>query len=458
MSERRITPDIQATAAADLDFSNTEIAFSALDDLALWRTWTIFKAMSSNMLVTAGPKLVEAALKLRLPVTWAIKPTLFQHFCGGTSIEGCEDRVAALHRYGVETILDYSVESVADEAGFDAAAAEVERTIHRARDAEEMAFCVFKATGIGSAKVLEVVTAAIRTVAGSGRLDPELFQKRLPSLVTGDELAAWQKIEARVAKLCAEAAAAHVRILIDAEESWIQDAIDFLAEREMRRHNKSKAFVYTTLQLYRHDQLNHLRTLAEDAKKEGFVAGCKLVRGAYMNKERARAKAMGYASPIQSTKNDTDRDFDEALKFCVANINVVHLCAGTHNEASCKLLTKLMGEAKIRRSDPRVQFAQLLGMSDHLTWNLAHHGYKTAKYVPYGPVEAVLPYLFRRAEENTSIAGQTTRELRMIELEIKRRRDSSKHKNTPKRKKTQRNPTKDAAGRQRSSHGTFQEN
>ena len=452
MTGRRITADVQTTKVADIDFSDTEIAFSALDDVALWRTWTIFKSMSSNLLVNMGPKIVEAALRLHLPVTWAIKPTLFQQFCGGISIEDCEDRVASLHRYGVETILDYSVESVADEAGFDAAAAEVERTIHRAQDAEEMAFCVFKATGIGSAKVLESVTSAIRTISGGGKLDPEAFKSRLPSLISKEELTAWQRIEKRVARLCSAAASAHVRLLIDAEESWIQDAIDHLAEREMRLHNKSKAWVYTTLQLYRHDQMQHLQRLVKEAQSEGFVAGCKLVRGAYMNKERARAERMGYPSPIQKNKSDTDRDFDEALKFCVANIDQVNICAGTHNEASCKLLTELMGEAKIRRGDPRVQFAQLLGMSDHLTWNLAHHGYRTAKYVPYGPVEAVLPYLFRRAEENTSIAGQTTRELRMIELEIKRRRSSNK------RSQSQRRTSKDNKTRQRSSRGTFQEN
>ena len=409
-------PKRRQSKSDTLDFSDTRVAFSSLSDLALRRTWAIFRSMSSNLLVKVGPKLVGTALGLRLPITWAIEPTLFRQFCGGTSIGDCEERVAELHRYGIETTLDYAVESVASEEGFDAATAEIIRTVERARGAPEMAFCVFKATGIGASDVLEKVSEIIRArgveafAAGERNgLDPAV-------------IAAWNKISDRVARMCAAAEAGGTRIFVDAEESWFQDAIDFLAEREMRKHNRNRAIVYTTFQMYRHDQLEHLTKLIESAKVETFIVGAKLVRGAYMTKERARAERMGYPSPIQATKADTDRDYDAALALCVANLDHVAICAGSHNESSALKLTELMQSAKVAKSDARIYFSQLMGMGNHISFNLAHHGYRVAKYVPYGPVAAVLPYLFRRAEENTSIAGQTSRELAMIETEIARRR------------------------------------
>jgi proline dehydrogenase len=388
-------------AMRDLDFNNTEIAFASRSTGELRKARFLFQSFNQPLLRSAGPTLVNLAMTLRLPVTPIIRRTIFDQFCGGVTIDDCERRLGELARYGIGAILDYSVEGLGRETDFDAAYQELLRVIERSAGRVETPFAVFKATGIGRFGLLEKVSAR-------GALDAA-------------ETAELERFKARFDGLCRAAHARGLRILVDAEETWIQPAIDELALAMMRELNRGRAFVFNTLQMYRHDRLAYLREMARTAKAEGFVFGAKLVRGAYMEKERERAAALGLASPIQPDKAATDRDFDAGVRFCTERLDHVALFAGTHNERSCRLLGQLVADQGLGRRDARVTFSQLLGMSDNLTFNLAHHGFNVAKYMPYGPVKAVLPYLFRRVEENSSIKGQVGRELQLIESELKRR-------------------------------------
>ncbi len=383
------------------DFSNTAIAYASKDKHALNRAYWLFKAMNSATLVNVGAKLTHWALAMKLPIQGIIKATIYKQFCGGESISACESTIDALHQFKVGTILDYSVEGMADEKAFDACADEIVRTIHKANGDKRIPFAVFKLTGVIRFGLLE--------------------KKSTNEKLTAEEEQEWQKASGRVMRICSEAAKIGQMLFIDAEESWIQPAIDELTEAMMQEFNQNQAVVFNTIQLYRHDRLQYLKDAYSRAEKGGFYLGLKLVRGAYMEKERARAQKMSYPSPIQPDKAASDRDYNDALKFCVARIERIALCAGTHNEDSCRLLASLMAEHHVSQNHPHIWFSQLLGMSDNLSFNLSNAGYNVAKYVPYGPVEAVLPYLIRRAQENTSIAGQMSRELGLILAERKRR-------------------------------------
>ena len=393
------------------DFSNTARAFAHLSDGELRKALFLFRIVGAPLAVRAGKVLLRWALFLRLPVAWALRPTVFAHFCGGETIAGSEPTVARLARGGVHTILDYSAEGKDDEADLDAARDEVLAVLRAVRGDDRHAFAVFKVSGVASTHLLEAVSRGLAEDPGNP----------LRHLATGEERAAWERVEGRVADLCSTAAASRIRILIDAEESWIQPAIDLLAEGRMAAHNCDAAWVFTTVQLYRHDRLAYLAALGARADAAGFHVGVKLVRGAYMEKERARAAALGYPDPIQPEKAATDRDFDAALRWCIGRLDRTALVAGTHNEASSALLCALMADAGTAADDARVWFAQLLGMSDTISFNLAADGYRVAKYVPYGPLRETVPYLIRRAEENTSVAGQTSRELELLRLEHRRR-------------------------------------
>jgi proline dehydrogenase len=385
------------------DFQNTEIAFKHLKDSDLFRAWSLFRAINIKPLVALGPSMVTGALKLRLPVKGLVKSTVFRQFCGGETLENCEDTVKSLKLGGVYSILDYGVEGEKTEAGFDAAMAEVLRTVSAMKANPGAPFCVFKLTAMARFELLEAVSAS-----GAGSVPANLKDE-------------WKRVTARVAKICDKAIAAGKLVMIDAEETWIQPAIDHLALAMAQKHNKGTAKIYTTIQMYRVNGLQDVKELLESARSEGWIPGIKLVRGAYMEKERERATAMGYPSPIHPDKDSTDKAYDDALKIILAAQSDAYLCAGTHNATSSLLAVELVGKCKLPPASPRVWFAQLLGMSDDLTFNLAHSGYLAAKYVPYGPIAAVLPYLFRRARENTSIAGQSSRELRLIEKELRRR-------------------------------------
>lgn len=386
------------------DFSNTAVAYASKDKQALNRAYWLFRAMNSSALVNLGATLTHWAISFKLPIEGLIKATIYKQFCGGESISACENTIAELARFQVGTILDYSVEGMSDEKAFEACADEIIRTIHKAKGDARIPFAVFKLTGVIRFGLLE--------------------KRSSGQSLSPDEVNEWNKASARVKRICKEAAIIKQMLFIDAEESWIQPAIDELAENMMQEFNKEKALVFNTIQLYRHDRLAFLKSSYQRAEDMGYFLGLKLVRGAYMEKERARAGKMSYSSPIQPDKSASDRDYNEALRFCMANINRIALCAGTHNEESCKLLATLMKEAHLAHNHPHVWFSQLLGMSDNLSFNLSHAGYNVAKYVPYGPVEAVLPYLIRRARENTSIAGQMSRELGLIVSERKRRKQA----------------------------------
>lgn len=393
-----ILPDFVRTMVS---FDNTEVAFSGKSDKDLKRSYWLFKVISNPTFVGIGKGLTNFALAIHFPIKWIIKPTIFKQFVGGENIEECSRTVTALGKYQVGTILDYSVEGKESEADFDAGAKEIIATISRAKADKNIPFCVFKVTGLGRFALLEKVTAEIK-------LSPE-------------EDAEWKRLEQRVDSICAAAREISKPTFIDAEDSWTQGAIDHLADQMMAKYNLEAPIIYNTFQLYRKDRLSFLKMSFDKSEKVKYFLGAKLVRGAYMEKERERAKEMGYPDPIHDTKENTDIDYDLAVRFCIDHVERIGLCAGTHNEGSSKLLADLLDEKKVPHNHPHVFFSQLLGMSDHISFNLAHDGYNVAKYVPYGPVRDVLPYLIRRAQENTSVKGQTGRELNLILKEKERR-------------------------------------
>lgn len=385
-----------------LSFDNTKIAFAAKSDKALQQAYFVFKLISINWLNKLGTGLLQFGFKLGLPLKPVVRWTVFNHFCGGETIAECDETIQELARFNVKTILDYSVEGKQVDEDFDACRDKALASIERATKDQYVPFCVIKLTGLIPFNVLARLTA----------------KKALKE----KESTAYKKGVKRVQDICDSASKAGIPLMIDAEESWIQDAIDEIALSMMKKFNQNKAVVYNTLQMYRHDRLDYLKELHEQTKAEDFYIGVKIVRGAYMEKERERAKEKGYPSPIQANKQATDRDFDAAISYCVKYNNRIALCCGTHNEKSSLLLASLMEEAKIENNAATVYFSQLLGMSDHISFNLAKEGYNVAKYVPYGPIKDVMPYLIRRADENTSIAGQTGRELSLILQEKKRRK------------------------------------
>ncbi|HEY0741747.1 MAG TPA: proline dehydrogenase family protein [Chryseosolibacter sp.] len=385
-----------------ISFEDTANAFSYKSDKELKKAHFIFSTVNHPWISAMVQGSVKLALNLRLPIEGIIRKTVFDHFVGGISIEDSEDVIQKLGHFGVGTILDYSVEGEDSEASFDATTKEIVKTIEKAGKSKFIPFSVFKVTGLGSTELLEKI--------------------QIGSKLSNEEIAAFQRVRARVDKLCSAAYQYKVPILVDAEETWIQEPIDMLAEEMMALYNKEEAIVFNTYQLYRTASLSNLKKAYEKAVQNNYYLGAKIVRGAYMEKERARAAEIGYPSPIQETKVASDKAFNEALLFCVDHIDKIAFMCGSHNEYSNLYLTKLMAERKIKRDDKRVWFAQLFGMSDNISFNLAKEGYKVAKYVPYGPVRSVMPYLFRRAAENTSVAGQSSRELTMIRKELARRK------------------------------------
>lgn len=385
-----------------VSFDNTEIAFISKNDSDLKKSYLLFKLIGNPLLVKYGGSL--APLGLKLGFKGLIKNTIFKQFVGGEDINDCNNTIAQLGKYNIGTILDYSVEGKESETDFDACCKETIETIHRAKGDKNIPFCVFKVTGLARFDLLEKVSAK--------------------QTLTKEETEEYERVKNRVNKICKEAHDNNKPIFIDAEESWIQQAIDDLANENMSRYNKNSAIVYNTFQLYRKDRLAYLKHSFETGKANGYHVGAKLVRGAYMEKERKRASEKNYPSPIQDTKENSDKDYNLALEFCVEHISNMGLCAGTHNEKSSLLLVDLMQKNNIAPNDKRIYFSQLLGMSDHISYNLSQNGYNVAKYVPYGPVKEVLPYLIRRAQENTSVKGQTGRELSLIIKEKERRKNS----------------------------------
>lgn len=383
-------------------FNNTEVAFSLKSDTELERAYFLFKLIESQPLVKIGTAVTNFALKAHLPVEGLIRSTVFDHFCGGINENDCLSVVDKMFTKGVSSVLDYSVEGKEEEAQFDAALEMILKTVDFAKERLAIPFAVFKPTGFGRIALYEKV--------GTGA---ELSEK---------EQEEWNRVIARFDKVCKIAHEKDVALLIDAEESWMQDAADDLVIDMMRKYNKKRAIVFNTLQMYRWDRLDYLKKIHEQAKTEGFFIGMKIVRGAYMEKENERALDKGYKSPICLTKQATDDNYDASIVYMLDNIDLMYIFAGTHNESSSYQLMELMNERGIAKNDDRIFFGQLYGMSDNISYNLAIQGYNVAKYLPFGPVRDVMPYLIRRAEENTSVAGQTSRELDLIKKERTRRK------------------------------------
>ncbi|MFY0591293.1 proline dehydrogenase family protein [Roseivirga sp.] len=385
-----------------VNFDQIDIAFKAKSDKALKKRHFIFSTMKWPWLVSIGTSLTKFSLSAGLPVKGLVKSTIFDIFCGGESLDTCSDACDELERYGIGAIFDYSVEGEKTEAGFDVTTEEVLRTIETAAKSEVMKFAAFKITGVGAYDLLAKIHAN--------------------EMLSDEESVAYNRVVNRVERICALASKLGVTVLIDAEETWIQKPIDDITIGMMAKYNKDKAVVYYTFQMYCHAMLENLKSMHKKATTDGYVLGAKLVRGAYMEKERERAQAMGYSDPIQPTKNSTDDDFNAACKFCIQNLSEIGLFAGSHNEESNYRLTLLMDEFGLKSDDDRIYFGQLYGMSDHISFNLAHGGYNVIKYVPYGPLKATIPYLIRRAAENTSVKGQSGRELTLVTKELKRRK------------------------------------
>lgn len=387
-----------------LDFDNTEIAFRNKSDNDLEKAYWLFKLVSSNSLIKVGTPVTNFALNIGLPIQGIIRNTIYKQFCGGESIQGCKRAIEELGQGNVTTILDYSVEGEETEKSFDYTCQEILQTVAYAKINSLISFCVFKPTGLGRFDLLAKMDAK--------------------ETLTPQENEEFARLYARVDSICKACYEAKIKVLVDAEHSWIQDTIDDLAREMMEKYNKEEAIVYNTYQLYRHDKLASLKADFAYAQTQDFYLGAKIVRGAYMEIERERAAEKGYPSPIQVDKASCDHDYNEAIEFCLDHINRIGLMAGTHNEASSRLLAEQIVDRDISPKNPHIFFAQLLGMSDNLSFNLAGAGFNVAKYMPYGPVKSVMPYLFRRAQENTSVGGQTGRELALIIKEKKRRKQN----------------------------------
>lgn len=383
-------------------FNNTQAAFALKSDTELDRAYFLFKLIANQPLVRIGTAVTNFAIKAHLPVEGLIRATVFDHFCGGVNEDDCLTVVDKMFTKGVSSVLDYSVEGKEEEEQFDAALEMTLKTIEFAKERQAIPFAVFKPTGLGRFELYE-----------------KLGEKQT---LSPEEQTEWNRVVERFDQVCREAHKKNVSLLIDAEESWMQDAADDLVTQMMQKYNKEKAIVFNTLQMYRHDRLDYLKQLHEQAKKEGFYIGMKIVRGAYMEKENIRAEERGYVSPICVSKEATDINYDAAIHYMVEHLDKMAIFAGTHNELSSYKLMEYMQEKGIAKNDNRIWFGQLYGMSDNISYNLAANGYNVAKYLPFGPVRDVMPYLIRRAEENTSVAGQTNRELTLLKTERKRRK------------------------------------
>lgn len=385
-------------------FNNTEVAFALKTDTELDRAYFLFKMIANEPLVRIGTAVTNFALKAHLPVEGLIRATVFDHFCGGTTEDDCLTVVDKMFTKGVSSVLDYSVEGKEEEEQFDAALEMTLKTIEFAKERLAIPFAVFKPTGFGRFYLYEKL----------GEKQP----------LTPEEQVEWNRVVERFDIVCKTAHEKDVALLIDGEESWMQDAADDLVTDMMRKYNKDKAIVFNTLQLYRWDRLDYLKKLHSIAKTENFHIGMKLVRGAYMEKENKRAEEKGYPTPICASKEATDVNYDTTVIYMMENLEKMSIFAGTHNEESSYKLMDLMQKMNIAKNDNRIWFGQLYGMSDNISYNLAQNGYNVAKYLPFGPVRDVMPYLIRRAEENTSVAGQTSRELNLLKAERDRRKST----------------------------------
>ena len=385
-----------------INFDDTKAVFAHKTNWDLRKSYYLFSILQHSLLVKIGSFLLKIFFFLRIPIKKLIKMTIFNQFCGGENIQDCSKRIIELYEFGIGTILDYSVEGKENESDFEKTKEEIIQTILFSAKNSKIPFTVFKITGLGKSSLIKKASLDFQSLE-----DNELVELNLVAM--------------RVDEVCRVASENRVSVFVDAEDSWCQDYIDKVVESMIFKYNNEFSIVFNTIQLYRHDRLQYMKDLISRCNSNGKKLGLKLVRGAYMEKEREHASKKNYQDPIQKDKQATDNDFTKAVEFCIENIETVSFCVGTHNEKSILHLTDLMKKKAFKKNDSRIWFAQLLGMSDHISFNLSKEGYNVAKYVPYGPIKEVLPYLIRRAEENTSVSGQTGRELSLIKIELERR-------------------------------------
>lgn len=393
----------------NISFDNTENAFAYKSDKDLKGAKFLFNTMGYPWFVQIGTRLTPFIMKTGLPVHGIIRKTIFKQFVGGETLEETAAVGSILGKYGVQVILDYGVEGKEGEANFDHATEEFIRVINYASTQTNIPFISIKVTGLARFGLLQTLNEAPRL--RSGIHDHE------------EEIDEWDRVRERMYTICEVAAEKNIGVLIDAEESWIQDPVDRLTMEMMEIFNKSKVIVYNTIQLYRHDRLHFLHISHQIAKQQGFKLGMKLVRGAYMEKERERAYDKGYESPIQATKEDTDRDYNDSVTYCLDNIEDISVIIASHNDESNLKAAEMMDQRSIAHNHQHVHFSQLFGMSDNITFNLAKEGFNVSKYLPFGPIRDVIPYMMRRAQENSSVSGQTGRELSLIKKELRRRKN-----------------------------------
>lgn len=386
-----------------ISLENTKVAFENKSVNDLKRMRLLFKMISKNWIVSSSKSLVKIALHIHFPIKWIVKPTIFKHFCGGENLEDCINTVNMLSNNNIYSILDFSAESTNSTTVINEVTEEIIRTINNAANSKNIPFAVFKPTALIPNQILE--------------------KKSNGEILNENEQIEFGKFVNRINQICNEAFINKVKLLIDAEYFRFQNIIDIVVSEMMEKYNKDEAFVFNTLQMYRKDRLQYLKNVHKIALTKNYKLGIKFVRGAYMEEERLLAKSNNYPSPIHNTKEDTDNDFDLGIEYTISNINTIETFCGTHNEKSCLALAELITKNNINSNDKRIWFSQLYGMSDHISFNLAKENFNVVKYIPYGPVKKVLPYLIRRAEENTSIKGQTNRELSLINTELKRRKN-----------------------------------
>lgn len=400
---------------SSVSFDNTENAFAYKSDKELKKARFLFSSMGYQTLVNLGIKITPWAIHAGLPIKGLIRNTIFEQFVGGETLAETARVAAKLKQFNVQVILDYGVEGKDGEENFDHACEEFIKVINYAATQPNIPFMSVKVTGIARFALLEKLDAAATAKSGfEGKVHTEIL--------SAEEKAEWQRVEQRIVRICEAAAEKGIGVLIDAEESWIQDPVDALTMQMMEKYNRRRVVIYNTLQIYRHDRLPFLKDSFATARSKGFIMGAKLVRGAYMEKERERAREMNYASPIQPDKTATDRDYNAALEFCTDHLNQIALIVASHNEYSNLLTTQLLDKKGLPHDHPHVHFSQLYGMSDNITFNLAKAGFSVSKYLPFGPIKDVVPYLMRRAQENSSVSGQTGRELALIKKEMQRRK------------------------------------
>jgi proline dehydrogenase len=403
----------------NISFDNTEIAFAYRSNKELRQAARLFSMMGKPWLVKLGTRLAPWSIEAGLPVKGLIRKTIFRQFVGGESLEETIPVARKLSEYGVQVILDYGVEGKEGEVSYDHARDEFIRVINFAATQPNIPFMSIKVTGMARFSLLEKLDTLMHQ-SGAHSLQ-ERYSKAL-MLLSAEELNEWHRVQSRVQAISEAAQNSGIGFLVDAEETWIQDPIDALTMQLMEKYNRRKVIVYNTIQLYRHDRLQFLKDSYASSSAGGFILGAKLVRGAYMEKERRRAREFDYPSPIQPSKDASDRDYDEAVHFSIDHLDGIGLIVASHNERSNLLAASLLQERNLPLNHPHVHFSQLYGMSDNITYNLARAGCRVSKYLPFGPIRDVVPYLMRRAQENTSVGGQTSRELGLIKKEMQRRK------------------------------------